>query len=339
MSSSNTAFKLNITRSAKTEGSSTQSEVDWDAYNEYIVAACATATKARSLPGFISGIYDLGEQNRPDYEEEFKGDEDAEMAEIAKDSSVYFKTVGGKRYRCRPMKPVQQVAVAIDFPQIMVDKGQFFGNEPNPAPLRMLLNGEFYIDGERVVGKPCSISETKHENGRWAFAKNNKLHVLAAACGLLDDDGLFTKERTGELLGQVAQFEFRVWMKPSKTDASKKYLTENIKVAGMVPEGVPIPEFDSKYLHAVNVYEPEGVPNNPDHVKQLRLSVKNTIKRANNYQGSDIQRMLEGGAQTEPSKPASVVTMESKRRPSRANKHQVSDSPPPGFDDDDDAPF
>ena len=183
----------------------------------------------------------------------------------------------------------------VDFPQVPVDKGQFFGNS-NPLPLRLPLNGEFTLPGEKVkvVGKPYNIKEMKHDigNGKsvWAFAKNNGIHKLADAVGLLDANGLFTKGRIGELLGKVAQFQFQVYMKPGKSGG--EFFTETIKLVGMVPEGVQLPAVPEGILHGVNLYSDNDV----DTVKQLRVAVRNTIKRANNYTGSPLAALLDAGA-------------------------------------------
>ena len=60
-------------------------------------------------------------------------------------------------------KPIQSVAVAVDFPDIMIDKGQFFGaKEENPKPLRLYLGGSFYIpEIGMVIGRPTPTKVTK----------------------------------------------------------------------------------------------------------------------------------------------------------------------------------
>lgn len=287
------AFKLNVTTTTQNSGGE-RKEVDWNALNKHVIDAAKTEKKARSIPGVISGIYDLGEQNRDDAEIEFKGSPEEEAKIIAEKPATYFENDrDGKRVMRYPQKPVQQIAVAVDFPQVLVDKGQFFGNS-NPLPLRLLLNGEFTLsDSTRIVARPYSIVETKFKDEKkWAFAKNNGIHKLADACELLDDKGLFTKDRIGELLGKVALFQFRVYMKPNKKDPSKSYFTEEIKLAGLVPEGVEIPEYDESILHGVNLYG----ENDEDAVKQLRATVRNTIQRANNYEGSDIKVLFDANA-------------------------------------------
>lgn len=293
-------FALNITTTTQTAGGAGK-EVKWDELNAHVIEAAGTANKARTIPGVISGIYDLGEQEREDAEKVFTGSREEEGKIVAEKPLTYFKD--GKdekgnpvRLMCWPQKAVQQVAITVDFPQVLVDKGQYFGNS-NPLPLRMLLNGEFSLaDGIRIVGRPYSISETKHDIGGnksvWAFAKNNGLHKLADAAEILDSNGLFTKNRIGELLGKVALFQFRVYMKPSKKDPSKSFFTEEIKLAGQIPEGIVAPEVPDGILHGVNLYG----ENDLEAVKQLRLAVKNTIKRANNYEGSDIKVLLDAQA-------------------------------------------
>ena len=329
-----TGFALNITTTTQTDGP--RKEIDWNAMNLEVIEAAGTADESRSIPGIISGIVDLGEQNLPDAEQVFKDGQAAEDAELAKGGNTYFKdgidkdTGKPARLKCWPQKPVQQIALTVDFVQAQVDKGKYFGNS-NPAPLRMLLNGEFTLPSDKikVVGRPYNIRETKHDIGggktRWAFAKNNGIHKLAAAAKLLDKDGLFTKERIGELLGKVLQFEFRVYMKPHKTDKTKSFFTEEIKLVGKVPEGIPLPEVPEGLLYGVNLYG----ENDPTAVKQLRACIKNTIKRANNYAGSALEAAFEAeGGNTTP------AAKEEKAAP-KADVAPV----PPSDNFDDDIPF
>lgn len=325
------SFDLAVTTTTQTSGGSNRKEVDWDGLNSHVVEAAGTAKKARSIPGVVSGIIDLGEQERPDFEEEFKGDEDARQKAVAEDPLMYFKEEGGKTFKCRPQKPVQQIAVTVDFPTVLVDKGQFFA-ESNPLPLRLLLNGEFMLGGERIVGKGYSITEKKYDDGTWAFAKNNMIHRLAEACELLDDNGYFTKNRIGELLGKVAQFQFRVYMKPSKKDKSKTYFTEEIKLVGVVPEGIPVPEVPDGILYGVNMTR----ENNEDAIKQLRVSVRNTIKKALNYEGSVLQTELDKHF----SYSADAKPEDKAEKPAPKQGKQEAPEPEPSYDSfDDDIPF
>ena len=146
------SFTLNVTSSATTNGSDNERVIDWAAMNAHVVEVAGTQNKKRSLPAVISGIYDLGNQNRDDAEidctdkdwksrnKDYDGSDESKRKIISTRAGSYFKEIDGKEHFCYPQKPVQQIAVAIDFPQIVIDKGQFFGKE-NPHTLRVLLNG------------------------------------------------------------------------------------------------------------------------------------------------------------------------------------------------------
>jgi hypothetical protein len=314
-------FKLNITTSNQTEGKG-RKVVDWDAMNAHVVEAAGTAGKIRSIPGVISGVYDLGEQKLEDAAipvtdekfqkafPEFDGSEaqqDIVVAAYAHKTNARFEKVDNKLCLRYVQNPVQQVAIAVDFPQILVDKGQFFGNS-KPLPLRLLYNGEFTTPGDKtkIVGRPFNLRDTKHDVGNnksvWAFAKNNGLHRFAEAAELLDEHGLFNKERVGELIGKVVQFQVRVWMKPAKT-GDKKFFTEDISLVGIVPEGVAKPEVPEGILHMINLHG----ENDPDAVKQMRVSIKNTMKRALNYDTSSLKPVFEAEAASYGNKPAETA--------------------------------
>ncbi len=297
-----TNFKLNVARTERNESRSASREerpkVDYDALNAHIIAASGTAKKKRSLPAIISQIVDLGIQERRPYEGEWT-EKDA-----AKPGAEEF-TVRGKRMIRVPMKPVQQVAIMVDIPGVLVDKGQFYGDASNPLPLRLSLNGEFgYRDNDnkwvRIIDRGYILSEVRDDKNVWALSKLNGLHKLADAAGILDDDGYFQKERVGELLGKAVQVEFRVYMKPGKD--GKEFFTEEVKLVGAVPEGITVPDYDFDLIGGVNL----NGENDEKTVKQLRVAYKNTIRRASNYPGSDIQKLLEASTSPSSERPATT---------------------------------
>ena len=190
-------FTMDVSDAVQSSGEGGTSNVDWDAMNEYVIECAKTANKTRSLKGVISGIMDLGIQAQYPYEEDYTGtSEQDKRLEEGKAWGVCIKEENGKQILSIPQKPVKQVAITVDFPSIQVNKGQFFegGDDTGDKPLRLLLNGEFYNSdiGKRVVGRGYSIKERKYDDGVWAFAKNNMIHKLADACGLLDEGGYFT---------------------------------------------------------------------------------------------------------------------------------------------------
>lgn len=272
-------------------------QIDWDARARYIVDKVGTQKKAKAMIGIVSGIIDLGLQAQEDAKMEFKGDEEDERQELAKNPSQYFETLPNDkgiptRYKRWAVKPCQQVAFTVDFPSILLNQSQFFGEDDGKEhPLRMLLNGEFYLKNVgKVVGKPYNIKEVKNDDGSWGFKSNTQIYKLASATDVLDDKGNFKPHMLGKLLGKAALFEVQVFLKEGSD--GKEYLNEKIKLSGQVPDVmVPmIPELAPEYIYGVNF---KGTQN-PEVIKQLRQSVINTMSLAQNFEGSDIQKALEG---------------------------------------------
>lgn len=283
---------------AYSTGSSTgkkKMEVDFDALNKYVVEKAGLENR-EVLVGVVSGLIDLGTQAQEDASVVFTGSEEDEIKEIAKNSNTYFedgadpqnpkKTVRLKRW---PQKPIQSVAVAVDFPDIMIDKGQFFGaKEENPKPLRLYLGGSFYIpEIGMVIGRPTPLKVTKNTKNQWSFNKKHLFYQMASAAKLIDasKDEVFLPKDIDKLLGKAFNFEAQVYFRESK---GKDYYTEYIKFVGALGRGQSTPEGEvSKILIQFNQQ------NSTENLKELRNHVKNTIKRASNYEGSKIQQQLE----------------------------------------------
>lgn|SRR5690554_6152955 len=289
------SFQFNVEQTQTSSNSDSGKQVDWDALNKYLVDTVGTQKRAKSVIGIISGVIDLGLQVQEDAKMVFTGTPEDEAAELEKNPEQYFETLPDNkgvptRYKRWKVKPCQQVAITVDFPTIMINKGQFFGDEnAEEHPLRMILNGEFYLkDVGKVVGKPYNVKEHRHDDGFWAFKSNTQIHKLAAATDSLNDQGYFKANMLGNLLGKAALFEIQLSLNESN---GKQYLNEKIKLSGQVPDVmVPmIPGLDPKYIYGVNF---KGVQD-PKILKNLRQSVINTMKLAQNYQGSDVQKALD----------------------------------------------
>ena len=333
-------FQFNVENVAGNDNTNQdRPKVDWDARAKYIVDTVGTQKKAKAMIGIISGVIDLGLQAQEDAKMEWKGDEASEAEELAKNPEQYFETLPNDkgvptRYKRWKVKPCQQVALTVDFPNVMLNQGQFFGDEDaKEHPLRMLLNGEFYIkDIGKVVGKPYNIKENRNDDGSWSFKSNTQLHKLAAATDVLDEKGRFKPHMIGKLLGKAALFEVHVHLQEGKD--GKQYLNEKVKLSGQVPDMmVPmIPELAPEYIYGVNF---KGVQD-PKILKQLRQSVINTMKLAQNFEGSDIQKALEtlgNGKVDTPVKQGIPTQVEPKAQ------KKPSPQPAPDFDDLEDIPF
>lgn len=272
----------------QTEGK--KADIDFDALNKYVVETAGLEQRT-TLAGVVAAIVDLGTQELPDAENVFKGTEEEERAEIAKYPSTYFKdgldpdTRKPCRLKCYPQRPHQCVAVAVDFPDIILDKGQFF-KDSKPLPLRLWLGGQFYIQGAgMVLQRPTPLKENK-KLGDWSLDQKNLFHKMAVAAKIVAPNEVFKANRIDELLGKSFQFEAQVYFKPGKD--GKKYYTEYVKFVSALARGMPEPK--SPVGPILVQFDEE---NTETAIKELRNHVVNTIKRATNYNNSAIKRQIE----------------------------------------------
>ncbi|MNF51324.1 hypothetical protein D3C85_903070 [compost metagenome] len=317
-------------------------DVDFDAINQYVVKE-AKLQRRETLTGVVSMLVDLGEQDQPDAEVTFVGTAEDELAEIAKNSNTYFKdgfdqdTKKPVRLKCWPQKPQQCIAIAVDFPDIIIDKGQFFGDS-SPLPLRLWLGGQFYVPTKgMVIGRPTPLKYTNLDKTRatkvWSLAQNSLPYKMAVAAKLIEPGEAFLPERVDELLGKAFQFTAQVYMKPGK--GGKEYYTEYVNFAAGLGRGQATPELPFEALLVQF-----NADNEADAVKNLRSHVVNTIKGANNYEGSKIKEQIEAvrgrkadSAEQAETKPAEVKP---KAKPAKVAKAAPVVQEP---DFDDDLPF
>ena len=323
-------------------------QVDFKALEQHTIDTVGLSEEPESIVGIISGLYSLGKQKQQNAEEDWTGSAE-QLEKLEKFEGAERTQKYGKEILTYPKRDADQITFAIDFPDFPVSKAEFFGGEPDPKPLRLVMGGEYMVnDGEKwtkILGKGWNLSITNigtPEAKVWSFSKNSQVYKMAQAAGILRDNGAFLPEDLGNLLGKAVMFEVRIWNKPSNKDASKKYYTESIKFVGKVPRGFNVPALEDQYLHGVNF---DG-GNEPEHVKQLRATVKNTIKRAVNYEGSGIQKELEelqsGGGNSGNSSPQASQQAPSKQ-PEQTPAAPVKQAPvhnePPELDFDSEIPF
>ena len=312
------AFDVEVT---KNEGSSNKSNVDWAAMNQYIVETC-NLQEPETLIGVVAGIVDLGKQEQPDAEYPFVGSAEDEAAAVAEKPDTYFKdgidqtTKKKVRLKCWPVKPVQCVAVAIDFPDILLDKGQFFGDADSEAkPLRMWLGDSFWMDGiGSVVARPTPLKETNLEKDRsksakWSLSQLHLFYKMAVASKLIQPGEVFKATRIDELIGKAFQFQTQIYMREGKD--GKQYMTEKIKFVGGLGRGQTAPENPNETFMVQFFHN-----NTEAALKNLRVHVINTIKRAENYNGSAIQHQLGEATQA-------------KQEPKQEDKPEPVRTPPP----------
>lgn len=316
------------------------SNVDFNEINKCVVETAGLQDR-ETLIGVVSTIIDLGTQEQPDAEVVFTGDEEEERKIIAEKPLTYFKdgydTESKKqvRFKCWPQKPIQCVAVAVDFPDIIVDKGQFFG-ENKPLPLRLYLGGQFYMEGSgMIVQRPTPLKVNK-KLGDWSLDQKHLFYKMAVSSKLIKPGEVFKPQRISELLGQAYQFEAQVFFKESK---GKEYYTEYVKYVGALGRGQSAPELDNAPMMIQFNKE-----NDPSAVKELRAHVVNTMKRASNYEGSHIQKQIEEirGVKQQPSEEAPKEQTKKQAKPKAKAPEEIHDAvsdPDLGGMDFDELPF
>lgn len=299
-------FTLDTEGAAQSSSTGGGSKVDFDALNAYVIDAIGTSVKAKTVVGFVSGMYDLGMQPRPDYEELFDPDNtDQVKALAAEEARIETKNYydNGKWHNdtqvfCKPRNAAKAFALAVDFPQYLVNKSQFFGEkDATPLPLRLIMGGTWSVSNPDVGGKkmpvinqPFYLTENPHnDHGVWSISNKTNLYKMGDAAGIVDERGIFPKEKVSQLLGKPLMFKIRVYNKASKNDSSKSFYTEEIKFVSEVPEGLSIPEFDPSLLHGLNMKK----ENDPGSLKQVRAVVKNTMRQSVDWDTSVIKGEIE----------------------------------------------
>jgi hypothetical protein len=323
---------------AAQNNSSSQVQVDFDELNKYVVDT-AQLQQRETLVGHVAMLVDLGTQELPDAENVFNGTEEDERKTIAEYPDTYFKdgidpeTKKPVRLKCYPQKPVQCAALGIDFTDIMIDKGIFFG-ESKPLPLRLWLGGQFYIqDQGMVIGRPTPLKVNK-KLGDWSLDQKNLFYKMAVADKAIQPGQVYKPQRISELLGKAFQFEAQVFFKESK---GKQYYTEYVKFVSGLGRGQVAPEMLTTPMMIQFNKE-----NEPTAIKELRAHVVNTIKRASNYEGSVIQKQIEEVRGTKPAqeKPEADTQQQEQEapKPTKTTKSKPATKPVPD-NLDDDIPF
>ena len=269
-------------------------KVDWDALNKHVVDT-AQLTSPETIVGIVSMIVDLGVQNLQDASVQFNGSEEDEAKEIAENPNTYFKDEWdytlrkNVRKKCWPQKPQQCVAFAIDFPEIVVDKGQFFG-ESNPLPLRLWLGGKRWVEGTgMIVDKPVPMKVTNLDKSRkttvWSFAANSTPYKMAAAAKLVKSGEAFLPKQLDELLGQAFQFEASVFFKEKD---GKSYYNEKVAFKAALGRGQTAPSSPVK---------PQliqfTVQNDVEAIKSLPQHILNTIKLSPDFEKSVLKKQMD----------------------------------------------
>lgn len=299
------AFKTSSTASTST--AQDRPQIDFKAMEDYIIKT-VDCEQPETLNGAIVGIIDLGNQAIKDSEydvdkgdenltieeleakykdklvENFEGDE--QFGKITKFDLAYDNQLKSKVIKkFVKQKPQQCITYVVDFPDTLVDKAQFFGDESNPLPLRLYAGGNFFntYQKKELIQNPMplkwsNINSDKSAKPVFSLALTSQLHKMAVASKIVKTGEPFTPDRVDELLGKTLQFKVQV----GRND--KGYYFEKLGFVGAIQKkDVPFEDVNTFMVQF-------GEENDVEVLKQLRRHVYNTMSNALNWEGDVLQK-------------------------------------------------
>lgn len=291
-------------------GNSEETAQKFSEMNAYVVNTVGLE-KPKTLVGVVSAIVDLGSQPLPDSEYPLEGDDIGlsveqlleKYADVVKSRGVHFSqgyngvTKQRELMKKVPNKPFQCVAIAIDFPSKIVDKGKFWG-ESNPAPLRIWYGGKYW-DGEKMVIQNLTSLKEKpitKDGTDWSLNPKSILHKMAVASELVPDTKTpFKPERIDELLGKAFLFSAQVINEAGRgSNSDKVYYKEKVTFVGALMDGQEAPTLEKTNL--VMMLDPNNLP---QAVKEIPSHIKNTLSRAKEFAGSALEAQLANSGNTD----------------------------------------
>lgn len=317
-----------------------QPQVDYDALNKYVVETCKLQ-RAEPLVGVISVVTDLGTQKQNDAQYKLDAEDAAltveqlnekyaEGLKLWRDHEALLATADPKNppkvprgairkfesaydsdakawkiHKFVPQDARQSIAIAVDFPDIMLDKGKFFGaTESEPKPLRLWLGGQYWNKTlkKMLIQNVIPLKEIKDDKRGWTLNPKSTVYKMAVDAGIISDTEPFKSENVDALLGKSLQFKVQIFMNPDKNDPNKAYYTEKITYAAGLGRGQAPRTLAETFLIQFNQ------PNEPRALKELRGVVVNTIEQATNFEGSSMQKQLQEARSGGNAKPTAGAT-------------------------------
>lgn len=222
--------------------------------------------KAGSRKARVCLIVDLGEQNRPDFEDEKTGE-------------------------TKPQKPCQQVAIFADLVNDTVDYGGTIGKQH----YRLLLNKTFAgeITGINFMFVPPKDAKGKIIEGKqWQLHPANLMTKLAKAVNKPD---IIETGDIEQLLDCpfMAQVEVKEKDSGKQNDKGEPIIYRNVNYKGC--SEVPLDD-DDEPMHVAELnMEPKCITfqnAKPDDIKFIRKKLIDMIKLANDYSGSNMEKAI-----------------------------------------------
>ena len=274
--------------------------------------------KAGSRKARVSLIVDLGEQNRPDFEDEKTGE-------------------------TRPQKPCQQVAIFADLVNDTVDYGGTIGKQH----YRLLLNKTFAgeITGINFMFVPPKDAKGKIIEGKsWSMHPANLMTKLAKA---VNKPEIIESGDIEQLLNApfMAQVEVKEKDSGKTNDAGEPIIYRNVNYKGC--SEVPLDDDDQPMQVAELNTEAKCITfqnAKVEDIKFIRKKLIDMIKLANDYAGSNMEKAIKAFEAQQASandSDAPEEQEEEKPKPTKpAAKKPAKKEPEPAEDDgDEDSPW
>ena len=295
-----------VTATSTTSTNTDRPQVDFDQLNQYVVDT-AECEQPETLNGVVVGIIDLGNQKLPDAEYDVdSGDESLTVEELTDkysddiESGKISKFDIVKDWSTRPPKEVikkfvpqkdrQCITYAVDFPDVMLDKSQFFGEKSEPKPLRLYFGGQYYNTFSKKMMvqnllplKITNIAKDPKNDKVWSLNPKSQLHKMAVAAKLINTGDAFLPDRIDELLGKTLQFKVQIGFNEK---GDKKYYFEKMSFIGALQrKDKPFEDVETFLIQMDS-------ENDPEALKQIRKHILNTMEMATNFEGSALQKQL-----------------------------------------------
>lgn len=286
------------------EGGSSGPTIDWEAINQAVTAG--------SRPARISMIVDMGEQELEDSVYDVDPS-DARQTKAIEDGTGTVEKIDGEEKFVRQNNPVQELVIFAD----LVDDEVTYVEEDGKVPYRIMLNNTW--QGE-IKGFPFAVGN-KLDNGNWTYGAKNVLTTLAQATdtqGILDGTDLDPSAMLGKPFMSLI-------VKKQNKEGTRTYV--NYKGASPVPDlgGYVVPDL---HVEPMLILFDEATKEQAD---MLRKGVKDKIKSALDYEGSQMQKAIE----------ASEAGFKNRNDAPKVTPAQAAPKPAPEPEDDDseDPPF
>lgn len=298
------SFKTTAVQS--TTANTERPQVKFDELNQYVVET-AECEQPETLNGVITGIIDLGNQKLPDAEYDVdSGDENLSVEELEEKYSEEIKSGKiskfdfVKDWSTRPPKEVikkfvpqkdrQCITYCVDFLDVMLDKGKFFGENSEPKPLRLYFGGQYYNTYQQKMMvqnllplKISNIAKDPKNEKVWSLNPKSQLHKMAVAAKLINTGDAFLPDQIDELLGKTLQFKVQIGFNEK---GDKKYYFEKMSFIGALQrKDKPFEDVETFLIQMDS-------ENDPEALKGLRKHVINTMSQATNFEGSILQKQL-----------------------------------------------